>query len=144
MTIVENETKPSAAKLSVLLADDHVRVLASAKELLSTHYRIVATATDGRSAVELANELHPDLIVLDIAMPEMDGFRAAQEIGRSGSKAKIVFLTVLEDEAFITAARSCGNGYVLKSRMHSDLRHAIEEALAGRFFVSPQLSESKK
>ena len=144
MTIRQDETKPSAAQLTVLLADDHVRVLASAKELLSTDYRIVATATDGCRAVELAKELHPDLVVLDIAMPGMDGLRAAQEIRRSRLKAKIVFLTVLEDEAFITAARSCGDGYVLKSRMHSDLRHAIEEALAGRFFVSPQRSESKQ
>jgi len=144
MTTAQNESKQSTPQLSVLLADDHVRILASAKELLCTRYRVVAAVTDGRSALEAAEKLHPDLVILDITMPELDGISTARELRRSGSNAKILFLTVHEDQANIDAARSCGNGYVLKSRMYSDLRQAIEEALTGRFFVSPHRSEPKR
>ena len=134
----------SEAKLRVLLADDHVRVLASAEELLRSDFRIVAAVTDGRLALEAAKKLRPDLIVLDISMPGMDGLHTAQELRRQGSEAIILFLTVHEDEGYIAAARTCGDGYVLKSRMRSDLRHAIDEALAGRFFVSRRVSERDK
>ena len=134
----------SGAKLKVLLADDHVRVLASVEELLRTDFRIVAAVTDGGSALEAAKELNPDLVVLDITMPGLDGLHAAQELRRLGSTAKILFLTVHEDEGYIAAARTYGDGYVLKSRMRSDLRHAIDEALAGRFFVSRRVSEHDK
>ena len=129
-------TNESGAKLKVLLVDDHLRVLASAEELLRADFCIVAAVTNGRLALEAANKLHPDLIVMDIAMPVMDGIDTAKELRRLGSNAKILFLTVHEDEGYIAAARACGDGYVLKSRMRSDLRHAIDEAFAGRFFVS--------
>lgn len=129
-------THEGGVRLKVLLADDHVRVLASAEELLRADFRIVAAVTNGRLALEAAKKQHPDLIVMDIAMPVMDGIDTAKELRRLGSNAKILFLTVHEDEGYIAAARTCGDGYVLKSRMHSDLRHAIDEAFAGRFFVS--------
>jgi DNA-binding NarL/FixJ family response regulator len=87
-------------------------------------------------AVEAARELGPDLIMLDIEMPKMDGIRAAQEIRHSGSRARILFLTVHDEEDYIAAARRLGDGYVLKSRMGSDLRNAIDEAFSGSFFVS--------
>jgi DNA-binding NarL/FixJ family response regulator len=122
--------------LSVLLADDHARVLAQARELLDASYRIVAAVTDGEQALKLAKQVHPDIIVLDIAMPKMDGLQTARALRALGCTAKILFLTVLDDEAYITAARAVADGYVLKSRMYSDLRHAIEEAVAGRFFLS--------
>jgi two-component system, NarL family, nitrate/nitrite response regulator NarL len=125
----------------VLLADDHLRVLDSAVKLVGSSYRIVATVSDGLTAVEVAKELSPDLIVLDIEMPGMDGIRAAQEMRRMGLQAKIIFLTVHKDEDYIAAARASGNGYVLKSRMGSDLRLAINEAFSGRFFVSRRVLE---
>ena len=134
----------SGGKLKVLLADDHVRVLASVEDLLRTDFRIVAAVTDGRSALEAAKKLHPDIVVLDITMPGLDGLHVAQELRRFGSTAKILFLTVHEDEGYIAAARTYGDGYVLKSRMRSDLRHAIDEALAGRFFVSRRTLEHDK
>jgi DNA-binding NarL/FixJ family response regulator len=134
----------SEAKLKVLLADDHVRVLATVEDMLRTDFRIVAAVTDGRSALEAAKKLNPDVVVLDITMPGLDGLKAAQQLRRLGSTAKIVFLTVHEDEAYIAAARTCGDGYVLKSRLHSDLRVAIDEAIAGRFFVSRRTAEHDK
>ena len=95
--------------------------------------------SDGATAVDSVRNLSPDLILLDIEMPRMDGIRAAQEMRRLGSKARILFLTVHDEEEFIAAARRFGDGYVLKSRMGSDLRHAIDEALSGGFFVSHRI-----
>ena len=130
--------------MKVLLADDHIGVLKTVEELLCTDFRIVAAVTDGRSALEAARKLNPDIVVLDITMPGLDGLHTAQELRKLGSTAKILFLTVHEDEDYVAAARTYGDGYVLKSRMHSDLRHAIDEVLAGRFFVSRRTLDMTK
>lgn len=136
MPFSSNAMEQSNPLLRVLVADDHEKVLESARRLLGSDYQVVATVSDGVMAVEAARNLGPDLVLLDIEMPKMDGIRAAQEIRNSGSKARILFLTVHDEEDYIAAARRLGDGYVLKSRMGSDLRHAIEEAVSGRFFVS--------
>jgi two-component system nitrate/nitrite response regulator NarL len=132
----QTETVRRSRPLGVLLADDHARVLAAATQLLNTGYRILATVADGLRALESAEQLNPDIVILDIGMPKLDGIETARALRQSGCRAKIIFLTVLDDDAHITAARSYGDGYVLKSRMYSDLPRAIEEALAGGFFVS--------
>jgi DNA-binding NarL/FixJ family response regulator len=144
MAMVQDEAKRNATQLSVLLADDHEKTLDSAKEVLETGYRVVATVSNGRLAVEAAESLHPDLIILDITMPELDGIGTARQLREAGSQAKIIFLTVHDDLSYVAAARVCGNGYVLKSRMCSDLPKAIAEALAGRFFVSPHRPNTKR
>jgi DNA-binding NarL/FixJ family response regulator len=136
MSFSSNAVKQSNPLLKVVVADDHEKVLESARRLLGSDYQVVAAVGDGVMAVEAARNLGPDLILLDIEMPRMDGIRAAQEIRHSGSKARILFLTVHDEEDYISAARRLGDGYVLKSRMGSDLRHAIDEAFSGRFFVS--------
>jgi DNA-binding NarL/FixJ family response regulator len=136
MSFSSNAVKQNNPLLKVVVADDHEKVLESARRLLGSDYQVVAAVSDGVMAVEAARKLGPDLILLDIEMPRMDGIRAAQEIRRSGSKARILFLTVHDEEDYISAARRLGDGYVLKSRMGSDLRHAIDEAFSGRFFVS--------
>lgn len=137
-----NAVEENDARLRVLLADDHLGMLESARKLLSAEYRVVASVNNGRIALETARELNPDLVVLDIEMPEMDGIRAAQEMRRLGLKARILFLTVHNDEDYVAAARESGDGYVLKSRMATDLPHAIKEALKGRFFVSHRILEA--
>ena len=136
MSLWSKELEQDNPLLKVLVADDHEKVLESARRLLGSDYQVVAAVGDGVMAVEAARNLGPDLILLDIEMPRMDGIRAAQEIRHSGSKARILFLTVHDEEDYISAARRLGDGYVLKSRMGSDLRHAIDEAFSGRFFVS--------
>jgi len=121
----------------ILLADDHPGVLERASRILASDYEVVGTVADGRSAVDAAFQLQPDLVVLDIMMPEIDGFHAARELRRRGSTAKVVFLTIQQDEEYVTAAMDSGGvAYVLKSKMHSDLIHAIRQALAGSVFVS--------
>ena len=121
----------------VVLADDHAGVLKSVREILGDGVEIVATVREGIKAVEAAIEFQPDILVLDIAMPGLDGMRAAMEIKRLGLCVKLVFLTVQEDHDYVEAAHSIGASYVLKARMNVDLPLAIREALAGRRFVSP-------
>jgi DNA-binding NarL/FixJ family response regulator len=135
---IENNDAP----LRVLLADDHIRVLDAVQMLLGPDYDVVARVSNGHMALEGARDLGPDIVILDIEMPEMDGIRAAQEIRRLGLRARILFLTVHSDEDYIAAARTLGNGYVLKSRMATDLHHAIQEAMAGHFFVSRHVLEA--
>ncbi|MGB9435471.1 MAG: response regulator transcription factor [Candidatus Acidiferrum sp.] len=123
----------------ILLADDHVGMLVNASDILREQFEVVGAVTDGRAAVDAALELKPDLVVLDIGMPEMGGFDAARELRRSGCNAKVVFLTIQQDEEYVAAALDSGGlAYVLKSRMYSDLVEAIAAALAGGIFISPR------
>ena len=125
----------------VLLADDQPAVLAQVARVLGNTYDIVGTAADGRGLLESAARLDPDVIVLDITMPGLDGFGAARSLKRAGCRSRLVFLTVHEDPDFVREALSLGaDAYVLKSRLVSDLQNAIEEVLAGRKFVSPSVN----
>jgi CheY-like chemotaxis protein len=120
----------------VLVADDYPQVLESVSGLLSTDFDVVATATHGLQAVDLALRLQPDVVVLDVAMPEFDGFQTAQALRQHGSRASVVFLTMHRTCEFVAAAmRAGGRGYVLKSRIYSDLISAIDHAADGRCFV---------
>src|SRR6185436_491410 len=91
---------------------------------------------DGRQALDLARRLRPDVVVLDVAMPELDGFQTLEQLRRDGPEPRVVFLTMYRDDEFVSAAITGGaHGYVLKSRSHLDLISAIDHALAGRLFV---------
>lgn len=130
-------------KPRVVLADDHPRVLQSVRALLADDFEIVAAVSDGRQALAASLNLDPDLVVLDITMPELDGFRTAQELNRSGSRARIVFLTMHDADEYVTAGVGAGaHGYVVKTRIHSDLPSAIDHALAGRRFLPSLTSVS--
>ena len=126
-----------ASRPRILLADDHPGVLEHASRILAEEYEVVGTVSDGRAAVDAAFQLQPDLVVLDIMMPELDGFHAARELRQRGSRAKVVFLTIQKGEEYVSAAmESGGAAYVLKSRMYSDLIRAISQVLEGHVFVS--------
>jgi len=125
-----------APPLRVVVADDHPRVLESVRRVLGPDFQVVAAVDDGLELVEAVRGLAPDLILLDVEMPQMDGIRAAREVRSLGSAVRIIFLTVHVEEDYVDAARKCGDGYVLKSRMASELLPAIEDALNGKFFVS--------
>ena len=126
-----------ALRPRVLLADDHPGVLEHVSRILADDYEVVGAFSDGRAAVDAAFQLQPDLVVLDIMMPELDGFHAARELRQRGSSAKVIFLTIQQDEEYVSAAMESGGvAYVLKSRMYSDLIRAIRQALAGNVFVS--------
>ena len=133
----------SNRRTTVVLADDHPRVLESVSQLLQKHYNIVAAVNDGRKAVDAAIQFSPEVIVLDISMPVLDGFGAALEIRQLSPKTRIIFLSVQADQDYINKAVTHGAaGYVLKSRMHADLIRAIESALNGKPFFSACAAET--
>ena len=125
----------------VLVADDHRAMLDSLVRLLSGEFEVVATVSDGLAAVATATELEPDLLVLDIAMPGLNGIAAAARLKDSGSTAKIVFVTNLHDREFVEGSLALGDvGFVVKDRLVADLLPAIRSVLAGQSFVSPSIT----
>jgi DNA-binding NarL/FixJ family response regulator len=123
----------------VLLADDHDAVLERTRSLLR-NFQVVGTANNGRDLVAQALRLQPDVVILDITMPIMTGIEAAHELREVGSTAKLVFLTVHDQPAFLHACFAEGAlGYVTKSHLGTDLIPAINEALLGHRFISPSV-----
>jgi len=109
--------------------------------LLSGEFDVVATVSDGLSAVTKAALLEPDLLVLDIAMPGLSGIAAAARLKESGSSAKIVFVTNLKNREFVQESLALGEiGFVDKDRLVADLLPAIRNVLAGQSFVSPSVA----
>ena len=126
------------ARARILLADDHKEIRDRAIRLLEPEFEVVGTVADGNALVKASAQMKPDVCVIDISMPQLNGIEAAIVLRESGSKAKIVFLTVNEDSDFVRAALKTGAlGYVVKSRMASDLCSAINGAISGQLFVSP-------
>ena len=114
----------------ILLADDHAAALAQATRVLGEHWDIIGTAANGVELLEAAGRLHPDVIVLDIAMPLMDGFEAARRLKDTGCRSALVFLTVWDDPDYVEEARRRGaDAYVVKSRLASELVPAVMNAL---------------
>ena len=126
---------------TVLLADDHRIVLEGLRSLLEPEFDLVGTVPDGRALLKAAKELDPDVIVLDISMPSLNGIEAARKLRESGVRAGIVFLTMHPDAAYATRALDAGaSGYVLKHSAPDELVTAIRQALKGGTYVSPRLA----
>ena len=137
-SITSSETATPSERPRVLLVDDNEVMLVRTAAVLSRACVVVGTARDGATALERARALRPDVIVLDISMPGMSGIELANRLGKAGSRAVLVFLTVHDDEELILAAQQAGGlGYVVKPRLGVDLLFAVQEARAGRPFVSP-------
>jgi DNA-binding NarL/FixJ family response regulator len=122
----------------VLLADDHQPLLAAASRLLESEFDIAATARDGATALGAAARVDPDVVVLDISIPVVDGIEATRRLRAAGSRAAVVILTVHDDPDLLRVCLDTGAlGYVLKSRMARELAIAVRAAVAGHRFVSP-------
>jgi CheY-like chemotaxis protein len=120
----------------IVVVDDHPDVLEAAAAILGRKYDVVGTATTGSRAVELSLRLDPDVIVLDIAMPGLDGFQTAAQIRKAGSNARIVFLSNYAGEEYVLASISQGgSAFVAKPRLDHDLLAAVGHAQAGRTFI---------
>jgi len=116
----------------------------AAIQLLEQEFEVVGTAADGQSLIEAAARISPEVSVVDISMPVLNGIEAAQRLRETGSTTRVVFLTTYEDLDYVQAALAAGAlGYVVKSRMYTDLCPAIKEALAGRMFVSPFIASGE-
>jgi CheY-like chemotaxis protein len=120
----------------VLLVDDNDAMLARAGEVLTPACLIAGKVRNGKAALEAAALLRPDVIVLDISMPDMTGFEVAAHLRQAGSTAAVVFLTVHDGDEYFLAAKAAGAvGYVVKSRLASDLLPAVQDGRMQRRFV---------
>jgi DNA-binding NarL/FixJ family response regulator len=130
-------------KIRVLLADDHETVLDRVRSILCKEFEVVGTVANGRDAMAEVERLDPDVLVMDISMPVLDGLQAASQLRRKASRTKVVFLTVHEDRDYVDAAFAAGaSGYVTKSHVASDLVPAIREALAGHTYISTSINRN--
>jgi DNA-binding NarL/FixJ family response regulator len=121
----------------IVLADDHQAMLDHVSDQLAGEFEIVATAHDGEAAITAALAMKPDAVVLDISMPRLNGLEAARRLSALPDPPRIVFLTVLEDEDFVDAAKCAGGSeYVLKRNMRTELVAALWHALGDRRRVS--------
>lgn len=128
----------------VLLADDHTVVRNGLKNLLLAEgFEIVAEAANGQEAIEMVNAFGPDVAVLDVAMPLLNGIDAARQIHNTSPRTKVILLTMHKEEHYaLEALRSGIKGYVLKTQAAADLVKAILTTLQGEFYLSPGISES--
>jgi DNA-binding NarL/FixJ family response regulator len=126
----------------VLLADDHALLLGAFEKLLAGECDIVGQASDGRALVAAAEQLKPDLIILDISMPLLNGLEAGRQIKQKWPNVKLVFLTMMEDADLAAEAfRSGASGYLLKRSAASELTVAIREVMLGRSYITPLVTE---
>jgi two-component system, NarL family, response regulator NreC len=128
--------------VKILLADDHQIFRESLKALLEREgCEIVAEAADGRQAARLARRLAPEIAVLDLGMPLLNGVDAARDIQRHAPRTRTLLLTMFEEAAYVLAALQAGvRGYVLKAQAAADLMRAIDEVLRGAIYLSPGIS----
>ena len=121
---------------TLVLADDNPEILKRLARLLQPSFTIVAQAKDGYAALNAIHELRPQLAILDVSMPKMDGLAVARELAKAQVPTRVVFLTNKSGENFVTEARRIGHGYVAKLQLYSDLKPALSAALEGKFFAS--------
>jgi DNA-binding NarL/FixJ family response regulator len=125
----------------ILLADDHVLVAEALRGMLASVYDVVGTVNDGRSLVDAAIILKPDLIVVDIGMPKLNGLDATMQIKRLLPNVKVIVLTMNEESDLVVDAFKAGaTGYLLKHSAPKELLQAIEEVLKGASYLSPRIT----
>ena len=133
------------AKIRVALADDHHLIRSGLKLLLGSDdsLEIVGEASDGTAALQLTEALQPDILVLDLSMPGMDGMECLREIKRRGLATRVIVLTMYEDENYILEAMMAGaSGYVQKSSVDTELFQAIQNVTVGQIHLNPANSQS--
>jgi len=130
-------------KLRILLAEDHTILREGLRALLSadSHFEIIGEAQDGREALRWVEKLNPDLILMDLSMPRMNGMEAIREIKKRHPATKIIALTVHKTEEYLLTTLQAGaDGYVLKDATHGELVIAIKNVMAGKAYLSPGVS----
>jgi two-component system response regulator NreC len=138
----ENLTSSRMAATSVLLADDHALVRQGLKAILEKEgFQVVGEAADGQDTLRLALQTQPDVAVIDISMPILNGIDVAREIRKCSPKTKVILLTQHDEDLYVTAAlRARVKGYLLKKQASADLIHAVREVCRGGVYLSPGIS----
>ena len=134
---------PSVPKGNVrlVLADDHFGVRERIRDLVSAEHEVLAAFEDCESVLAAMEQLHPEVLLLDISMPVMGGFSLAEQVHHTWPATKIIFVSQHAEEAYVHKALDLGaSGYVLKRSLVADLLPAIRDVSAGHTFVSPQLA----
>lgn len=129
--------------LRILLADDHTVVRQGLRKVLEERpeWQVVAEAGDGREAVRLAEEFRPDVAVVDVAMPLLNGIEATRQIARRAPQTKVLVLSMYSDEAYVTQMLKAGaTGYLLKDSADVDLLQAVQAVSQGKSFFSPAVA----
>jgi two-component system response regulator NreC len=128
----------------VLLADDHALIRQGLKAFLEKQgFQVVGEASDGQEALRSVEKTQPDVAIIDISMPVLNGVDAARELKKSSLKTKVILLTQHDEDQYVTEALRAGvNGYVLKSQAADDLVHAIQEVCRGSVYLSPHISRA--
>jgi DNA-binding NarL/FixJ family response regulator len=126
----------------VLLADDHRMLLDALKGLLEPSYEVVGLVTDGRALLKAAEKLRPDIIVLDIAMPQLNGLDAGRQLKQSMPSVKLIFMTMNEDPYLVGEAfRAGASAYLLKQAAGLELSEAIQRVLKGGSYLTPSVAK---
>lgn len=129
-------------KPRVLLADDHTLVLDGYRKLLEDQCEIVGSAEDGRTLLAIAHQLQPDIVTLDISMPQLNGIDAARKLHKTLPHTKIIFVTMHADQAYVSEAFKAGaSGYLLKRSAGSELILAIQSVMKGHDYVTPLIAK---
>jgi DNA-binding NarL/FixJ family response regulator len=128
-------------RIKILLADDHLLVAEAFKSLLTPLYDVVGTVSDGMALLEAADTLRPDVIVIDIGMPQLNGIDATRQIKHILPRVKIIIVTMNEDSTLVGEAfRAGASGYLLKHSASRELMLAIQEVLKGASYLSPRIT----
>jgi DNA-binding NarL/FixJ family response regulator len=126
----------------VLLGDDHTLVLDGFRKLLEDRCEVVGTAEDGRTLLRMAQELQPDIVTLDISMPQLNGVDAARKLKKILPRTKLIFVTMHADPAYVNEAFKAGaSGYLLKRSAGSELLQAIQSVMDGQCYVTPLVAK---
>ena len=126
----------------VLLVDDHTLVLDGFRKLLEDRCEVVGTAEDGRTLLRMAQELQPDIVTLDISMPQLNGVDAARKLKKILPRTKLIFVTMHADPAYVNEAFKAGAcGYLLKRSAGSELLQAIQSVMDGQCYVTPLVAK---
>jgi len=127
-------------KVRILLADDHALFCSLLRTLLEPAHEVVGTAGDGQELLEAASTLSPDVVLIDVGMPRLNGLDAGRQLKQRMPQVKIIYLTMNANAALANEALRAGaSGYILKNAQTSELLQAIRDALRGRFYVTPKL-----
>lgn len=131
-----------SGKPRVVLADDHAMVLEGFRSLLAPHCEIVGTVEDGRALIECVAQHQPDVVVVDVSMPLLNGIEATRRLKRLTPCPKIICLTMHADRAYVSEAFKAGvDGYVLKKSVATELLQAIQTVMKDQYFLTPQLTK---